>query len=174
MFGRLNSTVDWVRRRLGVRVRGETGVSGTPFRVRTQETSRPGVVVAIAPRPRAIICHPFRMEIRGLMIIESLEPLGIGRKALGESVPCGRWTRRLRPALRWMAGIGLGESMGQCSRNHKKYESVNNDSNHRWLDVGGLSARAESWFPKSAGNQSQITDIRIESLGSSHRNIHVC
>ena len=62
MFGRLNSTVEWVRRRRGVR--GEAGLSGTPFRVRTQETSRPGVVVVIAPRPRAIICHPFRMEIR--------------------------------------------------------------------------------------------------------------
>jgi hypothetical protein len=40
MFGRLNSTVDWVRWRRGVRVRGEAGVSGTPFRVRTQEGFR--------------------------------------------------------------------------------------------------------------------------------------
>ena len=65
-------------------VSGGSRVSGTPFRVRTQVTSRPGVVVAIAPRPRAILCHPFRMEIRGLMIFESLEPLGIGGKALGD------------------------------------------------------------------------------------------
>jgi hypothetical protein len=35
--------------------------SGTPLRVRIQEITKPGVVVAIAPRPPAIGCYPFRI-----------------------------------------------------------------------------------------------------------------
>ncbi len=48
-------------------VRCRSGVSGTPFRVQIQEITQPGVVVAIAPRPRATGCDPFRIKISGVL-----------------------------------------------------------------------------------------------------------
>jgi hypothetical protein len=111
MFCRLNSTVDWVRWRRGVRVRvrGEAGVSGTPFRVRTQETSRPGVVVAIAPRPRAIICHPFRMEIR-----ERGQCIPFHISTPGRADHSNQATRRIRVGDE--GGVdALGEASGYAS-----------------------------------------------------------
>lgn len=46
------------RRRTG----DDSGASGTPFRVRYEKHLEPRVVVALAPRPGAIGCHPFRMR----------------------------------------------------------------------------------------------------------------
>jgi hypothetical protein len=45
-------------------VPGASGASCTPFRVRIKENVQPGVVGAIAPRPRAIFCNPSGIFVR--------------------------------------------------------------------------------------------------------------
>lgn len=41
----------------------------------SQEDIIPGVVVAIAPRPRATLCNPFGIKIRSFLILQSLKAL---------------------------------------------------------------------------------------------------
>ncbi len=53
--------------------------SGTPFRVQIQEIIQPGVVVAIAPRPRAIGYNPFRIWICDALKPQSFKALGLRR-----------------------------------------------------------------------------------------------
>jgi hypothetical protein len=42
---------------------------------KSKKSTPPGVVVAIAPRPRAIGCNPFRIQIAGVPIRRSLKAL---------------------------------------------------------------------------------------------------
>ena len=66
--------------------RGAPVASGTPFRLQINWKPAPGVVVALAPRPRATVCNPYRDRESLLEYFPILYPKEENRTADGRGL----------------------------------------------------------------------------------------